>query len=757
MKKDDRSQVPLTDVAVRLFLVSDTTREPISDVIVQICAGKVPERRILATQKSDASGYVSFKLETSVHQLPDELIASIPESDDLEKGFAVRELLQDGAISWVLPAAKVKVSSASIPFTSFPDAQDAALSPSSIGAGPIGWQTPNPCSALIPNGFAVRRYRATKFVVDNMCNTKKFVCAHDGLAEPGPEFLTGKAVEYEISWHSTGFSLGDLIYSVSLAPCEQVNLGFSDWTVNVSATRSESTALQETQAVTTRRETTLSEVMHATSDIETKANTFGGNLSLSLAFGEKNTLGIGAFFGHVDVSDERTFTTTTQQNLKDSIDQAASLVASRKSLVVYQASQHEQQVVQTRSVRNHNHCHTLNLMYYQVNRNYRVITGCRGWRNVILIRYPVMVFTPQLANCSKHFLTGQLLDPSLEHCFEALGEFLHCCRPKTVPRRMVDRLYFEVTAQQRDHHGMIPHIVLVLIRLASGAQITEHVFVNWTAGGVRSFEVSVSPPVDRNSIVSISLAPFATTLDVSSARVTYSAVGIGGVHPLCSSGPSAVSTENPWSQVVEQESVAEESDCEEAKCCVTKLISHLNCHRLYYNQLTWLAEHADERVSRWRCCKFEQQWLLSMIENAPIGVIGDFVVFPAGPLTQPSPPIPPTFQLISMPTNGVYSEGILGRCGTCEKADDGVFWDWKDSPCPDSASKVELASPGHDLKLTDMLSPDEIKKLMTLTDPADPKFSLTEVVIKELLKDAQAGSKAAADFLKDILKELKPK
>src|SRR5215831_7931249 len=48
------------------------------------------------------------------------------------------------------------------------------------------------------------------------------------------------------------------------------------------------------------------------------------------------------------------------------------------STVVVQASQAEQDVVQIRTATNHNHCHALTVLYYEVLRQYRVVTRAAG-------------------------------------------------------------------------------------------------------------------------------------------------------------------------------------------------------------------------------------------------------------------------------------------------------------------------------------------------------------------------------------------
>jgi hypothetical protein len=108
-----------------------------------------------------------------------------------------------------------------------------------------------------------------------------------------------------------------------------------------------------------------------------------------------------------------------------------------------------------------------------------------------------------------------------------------------------------------------------------------------------------------------------------------------------------------------------------------------------------------------------------------------------------------------MPTPGVYMEGILGQCNTCEKVSDGRFWDWKDSPCPDCAPEIPALSTPQATTQAGDLKADTISNLINLTSPPEAPESLLKDLISGLVDKADKGSAEASDLLDKLLDTLK--
>ena len=200
-----------------------------------------------------------------------------------------------------------------------------------------------------------------------------------------------------------------------------------------------------------------------------------------------------------------------------------------------------------------------------------------------------------------------------------------------------------------------------------------------------------------------------------------------------------------------------ENECVRKSCCIKKLIAHLNCNLRYYNRAVWMAEDPNDRVMEWSCCMRDGSpySLISEIVNEPITVYGDFVVFPVvNSQLVDDPTVLPVSELISMPTPGVYSEGLLGQCDTCEKVDPDSNWNWKDSPCPECPELPSPPDPQAGVKPSE-LKADAITNLITLTSVPTAPASVLKDLVSELVKLADAGSGQAQSLLEKLLTSIK--
>jgi hypothetical protein len=91
------------------------------------------------------------------------------------------------------------------------------------------------------------------------------------------------------------------------------------------------------------------------------------------------------------------------------------------STVVIQATQQEQNVIQTRTITNHNHCHALTVQYYEVLRTFKVVTEFERRRRVLLVPYKFVRFDRSLALRFRTLLEQVLLEPELRPYFDALA------------------------------------------------------------------------------------------------------------------------------------------------------------------------------------------------------------------------------------------------------------------------------------------------------------------------------------------------
>ena len=129
-------------------------------------------------------------------------------------------------------------------------------------------------------------------------------------------------------------------------------------------------------------------------------------------------------------------------------------------------------------------------------------------------------------------------------------------------------------------------------------------------------------------------------------------------------------------------------------------MQHLQDNALHYSRAIWLAEDRDVRAERLDLYGFELDGqsgrLLDFVRNEIVGVVGDYIALPlasqefAGMLDVPRP----EQRIVSLPTRGLFAEAKLGSCNACEELDVTRFWDWTESPCPETAPAIEGVRPG---------------------------------------------------------------
>jgi hypothetical protein len=749
--------------AIRLFFFDKKTGHPVVGIAVNISVeSDKNQSQLLVNLQTDQAGYASFKFDRSIITVNSQLRithgasqtdALVVKVEDLLAGKDTYTIRFDTSNITINPAL-------GLPSVLSPDIVDLTLSPSSIGLIPHLSRGGGLCSQLMPTTLTIRRFKALLIRAD-ICHPETLSCSREGI-----QFVKGKMLEYEIAWHPAGTALGELLNTISLAPCEQVNVAIVDWTRRETATLNQTSDINQQASQQMDHDRLINETMQSSVKSKTLAGAVGitsgvkaaipikvGNLDLTAGFGA-------GFSGSIST---QTVAANTTNQLSERITQASSFVASQRNSSVFQATANEHQTYQTRTVRNHNHCHTLTLMYYQVNTNYKVVTDYKGERDVILVKYNNKDFDAERAYCNAEVLKDALLDRSLLSCFDELAPALFCCDKKPAGKGvLMDSL--TLTINLANEVGA-PHLQQLTLNTINGQ-------MNLGGGGLLQAGINTQTfnlpgQVDPEQVTSIVLffstgggmggSKFNVALNI---EVTYHAVGYPDPFKL-----SSINTSTFLKDIVFMEAKAELpptkeglNPCVEASCCIKKLLGHLNCHKRYYNSLVWLNEDPNERVMRWSCCfKGNEPFsLIDQIENDPIAVYGDFLVFAVfGSQLVDDPSILPISKLVTLPTPGVYSEGILGQCNTCEKIDPDIFWNWKDSPCPDNAPSLsDPPTPKPGVNLSD-LKPDAITSLITFATVPDAPDSAIKDLITTLLANADKGSEEAKALLEKLLDAIK--
>ncbi len=304
-----------------------------------------------------------------------------------------------------------------------PSLTDWRLSPASFAASPKTLVGENGCEELVPANLALQEFvlrqvvRVTDSQNPDIPSPYKFAYVDD----------------YKVSWYSLGHSLGEILYSLPLAPAESVKLAVIDWAWDSLTKRDENTRLTEELLHQTHRDRSITETVKAAlKEMQHGSSFMGGAAGSSGATGgaDLGVVGLGAAVGNTwslggstaTSNGSRDLAAENVQRLSDSFSQASSTQRELNSTVVIQARQEEKESIQTRTFTNYNHSHTLTILYYEVLRHFRVTVEWVRRRPAILAKVPEAIVKFEAVTLMAHrfLLESALIDPSLKTAFDAL-------------------------------------------------------------------------------------------------------------------------------------------------------------------------------------------------------------------------------------------------------------------------------------------------------------------------------------------------
>src|SRR5262249_28900131 len=178
---------------------------------------------------------------------------------------------------------------------------------------------------------------------------------------------------------SDGYSLGDLLYSLPLAPGQQKLVSILDWERREIAMRAETRQVTEELNATLLHDRDISEIVRSSlnermtarskADVEAVGGGIGGFFG-ALVFGAAG--GVSSAGSTASQASARDIAGSVLNVARDRTLQAASSVRSQRSTVVQTARQGETVRAQTEVIANYNHCHALTIEYFEVLRHLQV-------------------------------------------------------------------------------------------------------------------------------------------------------------------------------------------------------------------------------------------------------------------------------------------------------------------------------------------------------------------------------------------------
>jgi hypothetical protein len=245
----------------------------------------------------------------------------------------------------------------------------------------------------------------------------------------------GHLLHFKQEWMPDGYSLGDLVYSLPLAPGQKKQIAVLDWERRESAANSQALDYEEVLNSTLVRDRDINEVISATLTENIKGNSKASTGGIGFGFGSA-VMGVfngGSYGGLLGISGGksssgtsasqdayRAATASSQQSLTDRTMQAASVVRSQRSTVVQTVSQGERVQATAESVANYNHCHALTIQYFEVLRHFTVRNRLAGVQECLFIPLQMTPFDLEKCLRWRNTLEKHLFRPELRAAFDAV-------------------------------------------------------------------------------------------------------------------------------------------------------------------------------------------------------------------------------------------------------------------------------------------------------------------------------------------------
>ncbi|GIH97749.1 hypothetical protein ACFFMN_03525 [Planobispora siamensis] len=245
----------------------------------------------------------------------------------------------------------------------------------------------------------------------------------------------GHVLNFRQVWRADGYSLGDLLHSVPLAPGQQRRLAVLDWERREETRRAETLEFEEELDAVLSRDRDISEIAGSRLAEESaggsRASQWGvaggiGGGFIGNGWGIFGGVAGGAGGASADAwqASSRTLSASTLQALRDRTSQRASAVRDQRSTVVKTVAQSEGVRADTEFVANFNHCHAITVQHFEVLRHFLVDHELADVRECLFVPMPITLFDPDKARRWRESLQRHLRDRSLRPAFDAVERVL---------------------------------------------------------------------------------------------------------------------------------------------------------------------------------------------------------------------------------------------------------------------------------------------------------------------------------------------
>lgn len=214
----------------------------------------------------------------------------------------------------------------------------------------------------------------------------------------------GHILTFKQVWRADGYSLGDLLYSLPLAPGQQKLVSILDWDRREQAVRQEQRRVTEEMTADLAHDRDISDIVRASvserMDGSSRANTAAVGAAIGgfigpVVFGAAG--GVSNASSSARQTSARDVTASSLNSARDRTMQAASAVRGQRTTVVQTARQGESVRAQTEAIANNNHGHALTVEYFEVLRHFQVSQELAGVQECLFIPFVITAFSDRKA------------------------------------------------------------------------------------------------------------------------------------------------------------------------------------------------------------------------------------------------------------------------------------------------------------------------------------------------------------------------
>lgn len=246
------------------------------------------------------------------------------------------------------------------------------------------------------------------------------------LAYQATTIAHGHLLTFKQVWKADGYSMGDLLYSLPLAPGQQKLISVLDWERRETGTRESNRTETEGLTSDVKRDrdisdivrTALSERMTGSSSADVSA--FGAGIGGFIGVVVGAAGGVSSAGSSARQSSGRQISGTALNQVRDHTLQAASAVRSQRATVVQTSRQGESVRAQTDVVVNYAHCHAMTVEYFEVLRHFHVRQELAHVQECLFIPLAITPFSLSKALRWREPLRHSLLRADLRGGFDAI-------------------------------------------------------------------------------------------------------------------------------------------------------------------------------------------------------------------------------------------------------------------------------------------------------------------------------------------------